>query len=259
MVEKKNDKEISAFDLTMINIMTHLYKKNAVDDEIMNHLKEISMERHLLLLKNNLLEEMVNIDTKTNLLKYRDDYLTMILKSASRTIDIARGDSYHISFIRFDIDDFSLLNNRFGHENGDRVLIDFANLLKEKSRPTDYVIRFGGEEFDVLLPATPLKGAYTFLEKIYEEVNGLCYDLDSCSVRVTASAGVSYFSIPYNRLKSIQPEEVESIFIQLQKDADNALYDAKVSGKKQYKVFDCHKDYKEVREEYTKIKLANAS
>jgi diguanylate cyclase (GGDEF)-like protein len=244
------EKELGSFDLNVINIMTHLYKNGAVEDDVMETLRKLNFEYHTLLDKNGILEEKVNIDWKTNLLKYRDDYLTMIVKSASRIIEIIPSEHYMVGYIRFDIDNFAKLNNRYGHDKGDIVLIDLANILKNYSRPTDYTIRFGGEEFDVILPSTDLKGSITYLDKIYKNLRNLKYNFDNTDVQVTVSAGVAFFSLEFSRLKRINGEVIKQEYFKLQKAADDALYDAKYSGKNQYKIYNDKVDYKEIREKY---------
>jgi len=246
----EKERELGSFDLNVINIMTHLYRSGAVEDDVMETLRMLNFEYHTLLDKNSILEEKVNIDWKTNLLKYRDDYLTMIIKSASRTLDIVQNDKYKITYIRFDIDNFSVLNNRFGHDKGDIVLVDLAEILKAHSRPTDYLIRFGGEEFDVILPSTDLKGGVTYLDKMYRYIRNLKYNFDNTEVVVTVSAGIAVFSMDLNRLKRINLDGTRDEYLKLQKAADDALYDAKLSGKNQYKIYNDKIDYKDIRERY---------
>ena len=246
----EKERELGSFDLNVINIMTHLYRSGAVEDDVMETLRMLNFEYHTLLDKNSILEEKVNIDWKTNLLKYRDDYLTMIIKSASRTLDIVQNDKYKITYIRFDIDNFSVLNNRFGHDKGDIVLVDLAEILKAHARPTDYLIRFGGEEFDVILPSTDLKGGVTYLDKMYRYIRNLKYNFDNTEVVVTVSAGIAVFSMDLNRLKRINLDGTRDEYLKLQKAADDALYDAKLSGKNQYKIYNDKIDYKDIRERY---------
>ncbi len=248
---REKERELGSFDLNIINIMTHLYRSGAVEDEVMETLRMLNFEYHTLLDKNSILEEKVNIDWKTNLLKYRDDYLTMIIKSASRTLDIIPSDKYKITYVRFDIDNFSKLNNRFGHDKGDVVLVDLADILKAHSRPTDYLIRFGGEEFDVLLPSTDLKGGVTYLDKMFRFFKKLEYNFDNTDVAITISAGIAVFAMDFGRLKRINPAATKDEYLKLQKAADDALYDAKLSGKNQYKIYNDKIDYKEIREKYT--------
>ena len=247
-------KELESFDLNIISIMTHLYQSGAVEDDVMETLRNLNFEYHTLLDKNNILEEKVNIDNKTSLLKYRDDYLTLIIKAASRIIDMIPNEFYKITYIRFDIDDFSELNNRFGHDKGDIVLIDLARLLKENSRPTDYLIRFGGEEFDVILPSTDLNGASKYLGKIFNCIKGMKYNFDGETTGITVSAGLAIFEMHFRNLRRINSKRIEEEYKKLQKAADDALYDAKASGKNQFKLYNDKVDYTELRKTYSKSK-----
>lgn len=248
------DKELSPFEINLVHTMTHLYSHDAVDDEIMHILRDIEMDYQSLLQKYRLLEERVNLDEKTNLLKYRDDYITSIVKSASRVLDRMPGGAFHVSYIRFDIDDFSFVNNRYGHDKGDLVLVGLADLLKKTSRPTDYVIRFGGEEFDVILPSTDTRGAVRYLDKIYHNINTMMYHFDKDPVHVTASAGVSSYEIPHERMREFDDSDIQSELFELQNYADDALYEAKLAGKNQYRIFDPCRDYGTVRRQYSTMK-----
>src|SRR3990172_9935686 len=249
----KSERELGSFDLNIISIMTHLYKCDAVEDEVMETLRKLNFEYHTLLDKNRILEQKIDIDAKTNLMKYRDDYLTMIIKSASRILGIVQRETYTISYIRFDIDDFARLNNRFGHDKGDIVLVDLANILKANSRPTDYLIRFGGEEFDVILPATDLRGATSYLNKIFKKTSNMRYVFEGTEIQVTVSAGVARLSIKLKNLRRINGDYMKREYLKIQKAADDALYDAKLSGKNQYKIYNKKNDYKEIRRRYLEI------
>jgi diguanylate cyclase (GGDEF)-like protein len=244
------ERGLSNFDLSIISIMTHLYRCGGVEDEIMETLRKLNIEYHTLLDKNNILEQKINIDAKTNLLTYRIDYLAMVVRSAWRILDIIPHKEYMVSYIRFDIDDFARLNNRFGHDKGDIVLVDLADILKANSRPTDYLIRFGGEEYDALLPSTDLIGAVVYLNKVFRSIRKMRYYFDNIEVGVSVSAGVALFSTDFRRLKRIDDENMNKEYLMLQKAADNALYDAKLSGKNQYKIHNDAIDYMEVRRKY---------
>jgi diguanylate cyclase (GGDEF)-like protein len=252
-------RELTAFDIKTIKLMTYMYNNDAVDDEGMDILREMELEYYSLLYKNEILEEKMNIDTKTGLLKYRDDYLPMIMKSASRMSEGIQKGEYHIALIRFDIDDFAFLNNRYGHDKGDEVLVDIAQLLKSNSRPTDYVIRFGGEEMDVILPGTDEEGALIYLKKIYDAMEKTEYEFDGEAISVTMSAGVAACSRPFSVLKTTDIHDMKQIYWEIQKKADNALYEAKVNGKNQYCVYQEGVDYTRVREIYSRRKLVRVS
>jgi len=118
-----------------------------------------------------------------------------------------------------DLDDFKLINDRYGHQVGDRVLRAFADCLKKRVRVIDVAARLGGEEFAVLLVETDHAGALALAESLREAVEALAIPGGPREpVRLTASFGVA--SYPQAR----SPEELLAA-------ADAALYQAKREGK----------------------------
>ena len=103
----ENEKELNEFQLRNIQILTHMLSHDAISDEIVEFLRKSELDYFSLIDKYNILEQKVNIDEKTNLLKYKNDYLTNIIKTASRIYFGTDFSNYNISLIRFDIDDFS--------------------------------------------------------------------------------------------------------------------------------------------------------
>ncbi|WP_375724440.1 ABC transporter substrate-binding protein [Arcobacter sp. KX21116] len=88
----------------------------------------------------------------------------------------------------YDIDDFKHINDTYGHDVGDKVLIDMTNYIKKHIRKTDLIFRVGGEEFIVLLPKTPILEAFDVIEKIRIEVSKLNLIKDK---KVTISIGIT--------------------------------------------------------------------
>jgi len=251
-------RELSIFEIDVIRLMTYLYENDIIDPNIIEIVGSLDREYSTLRQQKELIEEKINIDAKTELLIYRDDYLPLIIKSASRIVERVSDKYYSVVYIRFDIDDFSLINNKYSHEIGDRVLIDFARLLKDQSRPTDYIIRFGGEEFDVILPATDMAGAEIYLDKIYRTMEKMHYIINNRELKVTVSAGAAIFTVPCDRLKELCVDHFDSDYRHIQSHADMALYHAKFSGKKQYRWFNKNMDYEEIRDGYSRKKLMTA-
>ncbi|MDP3112295.1 MAG: diguanylate cyclase [Thermodesulfovibrionales bacterium] len=136
--------------------------------------------------------------------------------------EIARSKRYHtlFSLILFDIDDFKIINDTHGHQAGDDVLRSVASTLKTVSRETDIVVRYGGEEFILMLPSTPKHEALTLADRIREKVEEYRY-LGEETVKITMSGGVATF-----------PEDAEDSKALLYA-ADMAMYEAKGKGKKQ--------------------------
>ncbi len=254
MKPKKEEKILSEFQIRNIQLLTHLLNYDAVTDDIVEALRLSELDYFALIDKYKLLEKKINIDEKTNLLKYRGDYLVTIIKTASRIFFGMKGIVYPISFVRFDIDDFSHFNNKYGHDIGDKVLIEIASIIRGNSRPTDYAIRFGGEEFDVILPSTDLKGAIIFCDKILEKIRSIVLECIGEKIFVSVSAGISFVEYHFTEKKLLEPEGIDKLFQKLQNEADNALYEAKFLGKNQFCIYSPLKkdEYLKIRKLYVK-------
>ena len=118
-----------------------------------------------------------------------------------------------------DIDFFKKVNDTYGHDVGDHVLKTVANILTHNTRHHDVVARLGGEEFIILLPETALSGAMVVAERIRMAVESFNFASLGCQHGVTISIGISEFPTT-----DTEPEE-------LVKRADDALYEAKTSGR----------------------------
>ena len=123
------------------------------------------------------------------------------------------------SLIVFDIDHFKAINDKHGHAGGDRILRAIAHLLNDHKRSSDFLARFGGEEFVLLLPETTLESAQRLAEKTRERVNASNFRFQKEKVRVTLSAGVG----------ELHPgrDTAEALFERV----DAALYLAKQEGR----------------------------
>ncbi|HEY5467174.1 MAG TPA: GGDEF domain-containing protein [Clostridia bacterium] len=81
-----------------------------------------------------------------------------------------------LAVILMDFDDFKAINDRYGHLQGDRVLVETASLIRKEIRITDVFARWGGEEFILLLPATGLPHAFELAERLKHTINSLCLE-----------------------------------------------------------------------------------
>ncbi|MDO9027105.1 MAG: GGDEF domain-containing protein [bacterium] len=120
--------------------------------------------------------------------------------------------------IMADLDHFKRINDDFGHQTGDQVLISISQMLKESCREVDFIARYGGEEFLLLLPETPSNGAIFVCERIRKTVEGHDWDQLKSGLKVTISQGISYNT------------KVESHLVMLHQ-ADAKLYEAKRAGR----------------------------
>ena len=130
----------------------------------------------------------------------------------------ARRTQWPLSVIMFDIDHFKQVNDQHGHLQGDAVLRAVGVRLKEVLRSTDVRCRYGGDEFLVILPETPILGAQQVAEGLRRHIAGVS-GIDQVAVRVTASLGVA----------GTLPGELDPVALIAR--ADQALYRAKRAGR----------------------------
>ena len=135
-------------------------------------------------------------------------------------LEVARWQRYghQLALAVIDIDHFKRINDGFGHLAGDRVLKIVANELRKRVRKTDFLARFGGEEFVMLLTDTELTGAMQLLETLRKGIENCPFHFKGQRVQVTFSAGVTVFR------DGDVPDQVFG-------RADKALYRAKGAGR----------------------------
>lgn len=144
---------------------------------------------------------------------------------------LRQGDNLACMFL--DVDFFKKVNDTYGHHVGDLVLTQLVNLIKEQVRACDIVARYGGEEFAVVLPAVSLSKATEIAQRLRHAV-----EVDSrlaCGkggLNITVSIGLEILSAIND--KSLNTDQIGCLLLQ---NADQALYQAKESGRNQVVIF----------------------
>ncbi|MEN3112728.1 GGDEF domain-containing protein [Uliginosibacterium paludis] len=163
---------------------------------------------------NRQLRHLAMHDPLTGLLNARAYY-----EGCDQMIHLASRNRTPYSVMFVDLDHFKQINDRCGHEAGDLVLKAVANRLRSTVRQSDLVGRVGGEEFSVFLPHTDLTGALNLAEAIRADIEALGVDTPHGRLQVTASIGVA------------RNQHSEQSMADIQRLADQAMYDAKKNGR----------------------------
>lgn len=159
------------------------------------------------------LELVAATDPLTKLSNRRD-----ILQKISYELDRFKRYKRVFTLIICDIDNFKLINDQYGHDAGDIILVSISDILSDNVRQQDTVSRWGGEEFLIFVPETDLKGGFTLAEKIRKKINEHKFTYKETSFNVSLTFGVSEFREGMDLDKCIN-------------DADQALYKGKKEGK----------------------------
>ena len=170
------------------------------------------------------LTDITKLKEKSNLFEYQasHDKLTGLFNRNkfdevySKEVKRSKRYNNELSMIIFDIDDFKMVNDNYSHQIGDDVLKEIAKIIQNGVREQDINVRWGGEEFLILLPQTNLEGAVIVASKIRIAIKEHLFS--NKDLRITASFGVS----------QLLSEDTETTFISR---GDNLLYEAKKTGK----------------------------
>lgn len=185
--------------------------------------------------KNDMLKDLSEKDGLTGLINH-----VTFQKRVTQMSNMAERHSFPISMIMIDVDDFKEINDEFGHQVGDQVLITISKIFlanlrdydiksrgafKEKSvltlRNYDTAARYGGDEFSILLPFCTKEGAETVMERIYAKLKDV--RVPGVPHQISISSGICYAD------KIIRIDDKKLIH-----HADTALYKSKKLGKNQY-------------------------
>jgi diguanylate cyclase (GGDEF)-like protein len=156
-----------------------------------------------------------NRDVLTGLLNRKG-----FIQAATRELQNSLTVQKPMSFIMFDIDHFKQVNDQYGHDIGDEVLVSFSNILSENIRAEDILCRYGGEEFLLIMPNSNAEQAFQKSEELRQIVQSASIVVDSkVNIHITFSGGIACF-----------PDEGETLR-ELIKKADIALYESKRMGR----------------------------
>ena len=168
--------------------------------------------------KTQELEKLASYDSLTNIYNRRK-----LIELAEIELSRFNRHNYIFSILMLDIDNFKTINDTYGHDVGDDVLVKLSKLIDKETRGTDHFARWGGEEFIILSPDSDLEGRKILAEKIVNLIRHYNFEIAG---NITISLGIG------------SSKENDITIDEIIKRADQALYIAKHSGKDQFKIQD---------------------
>jgi diguanylate cyclase (GGDEF)-like protein len=154
-----------------------------------------------------------------------------------REIDRSQRNKTDLVCLFIDIDFFKKINDNYGHQVGDIVLVKLVELMRDQVRSSDIVARYGGEEFAIILPETGIQVAHEVAERIRREAENQKLTVDDKTVSITVSIGLASLSQilhqPDLAHKKSTQNSSENLDKALLGKADEALYQAKQTGRNQ--------------------------
>lgn len=197
--------------LLLVAIVYAVY--NSVQEDQRRH-EAVEREKMELMHESERMRYQAEHDGLTGLWNHR-----IIVQRLGEEMNRSLRDGAPLSVVLIDVDHFKTVNDSFGHLAGDLVLREISAILTRSVRPYDYVGRYGGEEFLLIMPDCGIESALSRVEQLRLAVQSACIMHGSATLQVTASFGVgSDFPSHY------EPETVI-------RAVDSALYKAKSSGR----------------------------
>ncbi|MCB1671273.1 MAG: GGDEF domain-containing protein [Gammaproteobacteria bacterium] len=204
--------------------VTHATSECPAGDANCPHYRELQRLRE----ENQELAALVRTDELTGLFNFRYFYQAVELE-----MERSRRSDQPTTLIMMDIDHFKEVNDQYGHETGNRTLAHVAKILRNAIRRLDIPCRYGGEEFALILPDTPLGAGVMFANRLRHLIENSSIAIGDAHIRLTASFGVDVYR------KDDQCTAREFI-----DRADSLLYAAKSEGrnKVRHPQFDINKE-----------------
>lgn len=203
-------------------IMTGHTENNLFNKEDVRFLKSICNQISMAI-ENAMLYEKLNKLANTDCLTGL--YNRSFFQKSFEEIILGLEDKKVLSVAMLDIDDFKAINDKYGHDTGDRVLVGLSELIGGMIRKDDIFIRYGGEEFVLIMQNITRKKSFERLDQIRRAIKKTTFEHNKVKISITVSIGLSYLEK--------EGDTKDSII----KKADLALYIAKKNGKDRVEVY----------------------
>jgi len=194
----------STLGLVIGSFLSYVYTSKITDYE--NNLKQ----------QNSTLSVLASTDYLTGIMNRR-----MFNEVSAQYFSTAQSDDLNLTLLLLDLDHFKKINDNYGHQVGDQLLIHFVKTIEKTIRKSDIFARIGGEEFAILLSQIDNDEVYKFAEKIRKEIEEMTMHYNGQDISVTTSIGIS------------KNCKTDNSFDDIFSRADQAMYQAKKAGRNQ--------------------------
>jgi len=142
-------------------------------------------------------------------------------------VEKAKATGTPFSLIALDIDDFKVYNDTLGHQAGDKILKELAKLLRNQSRKMDYVCRYGGEEFTMILPQTDKKEAFLIAERLRQNIEKHIFSQEEIlpNKTLTVSIGLASFPVDGSTPAELLAYSDKTMYLAKHKGKNNTCYE----------------------------------
>lgn len=175
----------------------------------------------------NILEERAYHDQLTGLSNRHDFFI-----KGQEIITLAEKYKNRIALLFIDLDNFKDVNDTYGHQVGDCVLVYIAKLLEKNTRKGDLAARLGGEEFVLLLTDINSECAFVFAERLRKLVEDTIISVENINIKITISIGIAFYTGSGENINSLI--ELNDLI----RRADTAMYEAKQAGRNRIAIED---------------------
>ncbi len=197
-------------------------KENSYNETDKNMLLNIASQTAIAIKNGNLYKEIEALAIHDGLTKlYNSRYFYKMLAMEMKKV-LRYGGNLLLTIV--DLDDFKMINDKYGHIMGDKYLRELSRNMKKKLRSVDLLARYGGDEFVILSHNIDKNAQIVFCEKILNTVSDFKCEMES-GASISISCSIGGIGFPYKKIKTEK---------ELVKQADKALYKAKKTGKNQF-------------------------
>ena len=214
-ISKVENEEVSFLLLEFINITSQVEQLNRIKTYA-NNLANANKE---LIEKEKEIRQLAYYDALTGV-----GNRTMFYEMAGKMLDSAKSENLLFGLMFVDVNKFKEINDSYGHEVGDKVLVRVANMLVDATRKNDMIVRYGGDEFLILLPNINDVDNYNIVVSRIFELKNNSMTVDGMEIPFTLSIGISFYPQAGDTIDDLVKRADEAMYIAKRGEGEDRCY-----------------------------------